>query len=162
MGRKQVLRAKVMRESQPELAYDLQPLTGLKPDGSSQDTVRKISSRQSTNTIEPSREDPLRRPAQLLNPPIKIEVAGSFGISGVTTESESAPEPQAVAPARIKTANGWHRVLGAVGPERLESGWWKGASARRDYYRIITHLGCWWWIYRDLNSAEWYLHGIFD
>ncbi len=163
LGRKQVLRAKSMRESQPELAYDLQPLTGLRPDGGSQDTVRKISSRQPTGTVEPSREDPLRRPAQLLNPPTKIEVAGTFGVTESLPQANAeSPDPQATAPARIKTANGWHRVLGAVGPERLESGWWKGQSARRDYYRIITHLGCWWWIYRDLNSGEWFLHGIFD
>lgn len=75
---------------------------------------------------------------------------------------KTPPNPTATAPARVKTANGWHRVQGAVGPERLESGWWRGQSSRRDYYRIITHLGCWWWIYRDLNSGEWFLHGIFD
>jgi protein ImuB len=186
LGRKQVLRARTVRESQPELAFDLQPLTGLRPDGQAQDTVRKISSRQATNTVEPAREDPLRRPAQLLQPPTPIEVAGLFGrdiagskpadLSHATAPPRSGDyeeQPRsgersyeekatASAPARVKTANGWHRVMGAIGPERLESGWWKGQSARRDYYRIITHLGCWWWIYRDLNSGKWFLHGIFD
>lgn len=173
LGRKQVLRARAIRESQPELAYDLQPLTGLRPDGAAQDTVRKISTRQATQAVEPSREDPLRRPAQLLQPPTPIEVAGTFlpaqempdSSKDTSTTSNSITTPPiavATAPARVKTANGWHRVQGAVGPERLESGWWRGQSSRRDYYRIITHLGCWWWIYRDLNSGEWFLHGIFD
>jgi protein ImuB len=193
LGRKQVLRARTARESQPELAFDLQPLTGLRPDGHAQDTVRKISSRLATSTVEPARDDPLRRPAQLLQPPTPIVVAGTFnigappGFQGLASEikpdnTPSVQDPfegivnatqsagptsslefgKAAAPARIKTANGWHQVMGAIGPERLESGWWKGQSARRDYYRIITQLGCWWWIYRDLKSGNWFLHGIFD
>lgn len=165
LGRKQVLRARPIRESQPELAFDLQPLTGLRPDGQAQDTVRKLSSRLALKAVEPAREDPLRRPAQLLQPPTPIEVAGAFQLqktNAVEPHSGYGDLTTASAPSRVKTANGWHQVEGAIGPERLESGWWKGQSSRRDYYRIITHLGCWWWIYRDLNSGKWFLHGIFD
>jgi protein ImuB len=162
LGRKQVLRAANIGESQPELAYEFKPLTGLRPDGSAQDTVRKLASRQSNNTVEPSRADPLRRPAQLLQPPVPIEATGSLAQAQSITADQPAATAIASAPASIKTANGWHRVMGAVGPERLESGWWKGQSCRRDYYRIITHLGAWWWIYRDLTTGQWYLHGLFD
>lgn len=173
LGRKQVLRAQVHRQSQPELAYTLSPLTGLKPDGQPRDTLRKLSSRQALQAAEPMPEDPLRRPTLLLPNPTPIEVAGRW-LSSPTPQSQSlllTQQPatdsarstgQAAAPARIKTTNGWHEVMAACGPERLESGWWKAASCRRDYYRIITHLGCWWWIYRDLSTGKWYLHGIFD
>ena len=159
LGRRHVLRARVQRESQPELAYQLQPLTGVKPDGLPQDTLRKLSSRQPLRVAVPTREDPLRRPLQLLESPLPIEVAG---VLGQTTLAVSTSAGRAVAPARVKTSSGWHQVVAACGPERLESGWWKGASCRRDYYRIVTHLGCWWWIYRDLNAGRWYLHGLFD
>lgn len=45
-------------------------------------------------------------------------------------------------------------------PERIESGWWDGADARRDYYFVRAANGARWWIYRDLVSGEWFLHGL--
>lgn len=190
LGRKAVLKARVQRESQPELAFALQPLTGLRPDARPQSVIRKLSSRQSLRTVEPRREDPLRRPTQLFQPPLPITVAGAWcpepaesplalqpvahQSSGVPPDNQSdsllgssassQPDKQglAAAPARIKTANGWHQVMDARGPERLESGWWRGPSCRRDYYRIATHQGSWWWIFRDLKTGLWYLHGLFD
>jgi protein ImuB len=54
------------------------------------------------------------------------------------------------------------KVEDSVGPERIESGWWSGPTHRRDYFRIILETGDWWWIYRDLRSGVWYLHGAMD
>jgi protein ImuB len=164
LGRKQVLRVNLQRESQPENAYTLKPLTGLKIDGSSLSPTRQLSSRQSLRNAEPLREDPLRRPTQLIDPPIPIQVAGRWHSHSTEPiiDNDTSGSSIAAAPAQIKTANGWHRIESTIGPERLESGWWRAASVRRDYYRVITHQGCWWWIYRDLNSGQWFLHGIFD
>ncbi len=48
------------------------------------------------------------------------------------------------------------------GPERIESGWWDGQSARRDYYVARNGKGETFWIYREhQRSKDWYLHGIF-
>ncbi len=46
-----------------------------------------------------------------------------------------------------------------AGPERIESGWWDGDDARRDYF--IARLGdsALAWVYRE--DGEWYLHGLF-
>lgn len=174
LGRKSVLKARLQRESQPERAFTLRPMTGLRPDGEKKTLIRKLSSRSSLRTADPQREDPLRRPTQLIDPPLSVEVAGVWQpnqLRDVTTNSSNRRNLNgidgtaislAAAPARIKTANGWHEVIDACGPERLESGWWKGPSSRRDYYRIVTHQGSWWWIYRDLNNSLWYLHGLFD
>jgi protein ImuB len=50
----------------------------------------------------------------------------------------------------------------AAGPERIESGWWDGADARRDYFIAIDGAGRWLWIFRDTRSpGGWYLHGLF-
>jgi protein ImuB len=148
LGRKQVLKANVRRESQPELAYTLLPMAGVKVSGAKKDTALQLRQSLSPKAAEPKREDPLRRPLQLLPKPIALEVVGN--------------QAHASAPSRIKTNQGWYRVIQACGPERLESGWWKGPSCRRDYYRITTHQGAWWWIYQDLSAGRWYLHGIFD
>src|SRR6185503_1767050 len=46
-----------------------------------------------------------------------------------------------------------------AGPERIESGWWDGDEASRDYF--IAHLpdGALGWIYREEDA--WFLHGLF-
>jgi protein ImuB len=33
---------------------------------------------------------------------------------------------------------------------------------QRDYYRIETTTGRRFWLFRRLNDAKWFLHGIFD
>ncbi len=48
------------------------------------------------------------------------------------------------------------------GPERLESGWWDGDDARRDYYRIETTHGRQGWAFVPAGThAGWMLHGWF-
>ncbi|MEZ6076180.1 MAG: hypothetical protein R3C56_11075 [Pirellulaceae bacterium] len=146
LGRKAVLSASLQRESQPELACRLQPMTGRKPDGDAQQTVRKLSSRLARARGEPARDDPQRRPTQLFSPPLPIQV----------TSSASA------CPTRFTWRGTWLEIIEATGPERLESGWWRGPSVRRDYFRVATHQAGWWWIFRDMNTGQWFLHGAFD
>ena len=49
------------------------------------------------------------------------------------------------------------------GPERIESGWWDGALALRDYFIAQGNEGACYWIYRerDASRARWFLHGLF-
>ena len=47
-----------------------------------------------------------------------------------------------------------------AGPERIESGWWDGADIARDYYLARGAAGAQWWVYRDLRSGAWHLHGL--
>lgn len=49
-----------------------------------------------------------------------------------------------------------------AGPERIESGWWDGTDARRDYFIAQTPACAILWIYRERREPfAWYLHGIF-
>lgn len=48
------------------------------------------------------------------------------------------------------------------GPERLESGWWDGADARRDYYVLATSQGQRAWAFAPPGELSgWMLHGWF-
>jgi protein ImuB len=50
----------------------------------------------------------------------------------------------------------------AAGPERIESGWWDGADARRDYFIAQDSAGRRLWIFRDPRPpVGWFLHGWF-
>jgi protein ImuB len=46
-----------------------------------------------------------------------------------------------------------------AGPERIESGWWDGDDARRDYFVARLPNAALAWVYREAD--EWYLHGLF-
>lgn len=47
-----------------------------------------------------------------------------------------------------------------LGPERIESRWWKHA-VKRDYYIVRHDSGGCYWVYLDHLQQRWYLHGIF-
>lgn len=46
-----------------------------------------------------------------------------------------------------------------AGPERIESGWWDGDDAKRDYFVARGADGSMAWLYRE--AGEWFLHGLF-
>ena len=46
-----------------------------------------------------------------------------------------------------------------AGPERIESGWWDGDEAGRDYFVARFKNAAVGWIYRE--TGEWFLHGLF-
>src|SRR3954451_3763760 len=62
-------------------------------------------------------------------------------------------------PRRIKEGD----FITLAGPERIESGWWDGDEASRDYFVARLSGGELAWIYREghFSSAHWFLHGLF-
>lgn len=60
------------------------------------------------------------------------------------------PQPQRIAPPPELLS----------GPERIESGWWDGADAARDYYCARDAEGARLWVFRDLRDEGWYLAGL--
>ncbi len=151
LGRNQVLAPSVVRDPLPELQVRMRPLTGLRTDGRAQETKRKLSrapKRDFANesSMETPEEAHFSRPSRLLSSPLLIEV-----------EVSKLGEP-----ATVRCRNDIWKVLRTAGPERVESGWWSGPSHRRDYFRIILESGDWWWIFLDLKSKRWFLHGGLD
>jgi protein ImuB len=55
-----------------------------------------------------------------------------------------------------------HRIAQSWGPERIETGWWRGRTVRRDYYRVETVDGQRHWLFRRLTDGAWYWHGDFE
>ena len=104
---------------------------------------------------------------------------GGGAVHGLAVHSEHRPElawrrtePGAKAPVAIEAPGPrplWlletPRRLGEgefallAGPERIESGWWDGNEARRDYYIARSGDGSLAWVFRAADG--WYQHGIF-
>ena len=87
---------------------------------------------------------PLDRPLCLLVQPEPIEVLAVI--------PEGPPSAVFLNGSRKKIIQCW-------GPERIESGWWRGSSTRRDYYRIETQEGQRLWLFRRIPDQKWFLHG---
>jgi protein ImuB len=64
-------------------------------------------------------------------------------------------------PVRFRLAGRDHRIARVWGPERIETGWWRGRCVRRDYYQVETGGGERFWLFRELGSGAWFLHGDF-
>ena len=64
-----------------------------------------------------------------------------------------------------------HRVRTAIGPHRIAGEWWKqerheGTEARRheggrarDYFKVEEDSGRWLWVFRELATGRWFVHG---
>lgn len=54
-----------------------------------------------------------------------------------------------------------HRIAVAEGPERILGEWWRGPAWSRDYWRVEDEAGTRFWFYRDNQTQDWFLHGLF-
>ena len=79
------------------------------------------------------------------------------------------PEPQLLnaisvsdgAPACFHWQDQQHFIACSWGPERIQTGWWRGPMAERDYWRVETESGDRFWVFRELRKNRWFLHGMF-
>ncbi len=53
-------------------------------------------------------------------------------------------------------------VTEAIGPRRIETGWWRGPDVRRDYFCVTTESGERFWVFRSGVDHRWRLHGVFE
>jgi protein ImuB len=158
LGRDTVLRPVLVPDAQPEYACRYEPLVGraqMTAGFGRQSAVggarrRKPKSRGSTEAAENSTRrgvGPLERPLRLESPPCLLEV-----ISVV-------PEGP---PAQFELHGESQKIARAWGPERIQTGWWRGRTIGRDYYRVETTAGDRFWLFRRLNDGAWFLHGVFE
>lgn len=77
------------------------------------------------------------------------------------------PQPQALPEWQSRPLLDGRPLQLLAGPERIESGWWDGASAARDYFIAQAHDGALVWVYRGRlplappAGEGWFLHGRF-
>jgi protein ImuB len=89
---------------------------------------------------------PLERPLELLP---------------ATRQSLRLTTDEAGAPTVFHWRGEEYRIARSWGPERIESGWWRGHLRRRDYYRVETDEGRRAWVYNRRDDDRWFLHGWF-
>jgi len=143
LGRRAVVRCRLQRDAQPELAYAAEPLVG----GAPRPLKRKTHPRPLKRVFaKGAGMGPLDRPLYLLRRPAPLETL--------------AVVPDGP-PIQFRRGGQRHVVARHWGPERIETGWWRGQSAWRDYYRVETTEGHRFWLFRRRHDGRWFLHGMF-
>ena len=144
LGREAVLRPLLVQDAQPECASRYEPLTG-KPS--------RLISRPRTAQKKPAQKKAWaawrawRRPLRLEPRPIPL-VVKTVAADGL--------------PAQLRWRKHDEQVIRTWGPERIYTGWWRGRTVRRDYYRVETATGHRLWLFRRLDDGKWFLHGAFE
>lgn len=150
LGRRAVLSPRLMSDAQPERAWRGEPFVG----GPRRQRARK-----------PIPGEPPPRPLLVFSQPVAL------GAMLAATRPDDAerllahPRPgehDPVAWGRIRFEGEEHCVLGSWGPERIETGWWRGRPIARDYYRVETAAGRRLWLFHRLDTGRWFVHGAFD
>jgi protein ImuB len=141
LGEQSVLRPKLNPDPQPEFACRCEPwLTSpaLTRQNWSGDEMQPSSSDEEDST--PS------RPIYLKDEPLPIDVVSVI------------PDGP---PIQFHWSGKHYVVSHYWGPERIETGWWRGSDVRRDYYLVETTVGERFWIFRTITEEDWFLHGVF-
>jgi len=134
LGAQHVVRAEPHTSHQPERSFRYMPLTG------TQDKPRR---QQAKRAAVPATQ-PNQLPLALYAVPRPIEVISVVPDGPLVWFRDRARQ---------------QRVARQWGPERIETGWWRGRSMKRDYYRIETESGTCFWVFRRLTDGNWFLHG---
>lgn len=134
LGRERVVHPDLVRETQPELTVRYEPLVGGQP-------LPKRKARLQ------SRERLWQRPLHVERRPLSVHVISAFPLGPLKA---------------VTFRNGDHHMITHTwGPERIQTSWWRGRMISRDYYRVETGDGQWFWLFRRLQDGKWFLHGRF-
>src|SRR5690606_14449594 len=138
-------------DAQPERAFCEESLVGAIRKVENRDPAKKNGRRKGGSKAQgeawahTTHDSPIafERPLRLWKSPIAIEVVAV---------ADGPPASFRVGRRRFRVHRWW-------GPERIETGWWRGRSIRRDYYHVETTTGSRYWIFRQLRNRRWFLHG---
>lgn len=162
LGVANVVSPTLRKGAQPEWSYRLRPLVD--PAAVKKHLQKVMRPRRSSPS---SFSHVLGRPLKLIQPPVPVEITRQLRI--LTRRVSEAPiaqkEEAFLEPVSISVSSHINRTVQKIrqswGPERIETGWWRGMMVRRDYWRVLTEKGQQFWVFCDLKTQQWFLHGEF-
>ena len=177
LGAKAVLRPELRADAQPEYACRYEPwLLGPRRNPGLEAAPLVIDGRpcRATGFEAPQGRPSIARGEVLRTPGLSLQTPGLSGLSRTPGPAHHIPtclkaQPVAVpvsaerleAPIQFQWKNQRYIIAHYWGPERIETGWWRGADVGRDYYLVETLAGERFWLFRSLPDDSWFLHGVF-
>ena len=155
LGQEAVARPTLVPDPQPEYAYRFQPVI----QASGGEMVRwwggeVVKERRSGSPSHHLTTSPPHYLATLVHRPLRL------------WPTPKRIDVQRVVPGgppwKFQWAGTDYRITRAWGPERIETGWWRGDDVQRDYYIVATDVGTRFWLFLRQEDERWFLHGCFD
>lgn len=149
LGEEAVLHPVVKADALPECAGGFVPaLSAAKAKAAGKKAARRVAVPANEKaSVDREQVPPARRPLALHSSPQPIVTVSVV------------PDGR---PIQFEWNREQHMILNVWGPERIETGWWRGPQVRRDYYRVETTTGRRFWLFREAESQRWFLHGIYE
>lgn len=147
LGAENVLKADPQPDPRPEQSIRLSPILASEQSGAVQSQKDNLLRTMVTpdDADSPKLSLPVPRPLQLLEVPLPLgNFDGHRDASAIVVLGQN------------------HELITWSAPERIQTGWWTDSPCHRDYYQVETSRGSRLWIYRDLNTHAWFLHGFFS
>jgi protein ImuB len=70
-------------------------------------------------------------------------------------------------PAWIRWRGEDYPLEAGIGPERIVTAWWSASygsrhrrASTRDYFKVQTKEATWLWVFREQETGQWFVHGI--
>ena len=149
LGHRNVVVPSMVSGNQPEYSYQLKPL------------VHSGGRQNQNSTVDAHSSHVMARPLRMFHPPQPIDVVALSPDRGKNDEEQFMRPVRPAVPVVITLEDQKQKVIRQWGPERIETGWWRGRLVRRDYWKVETQSNQQFWIYFDLRHRRWFLHGEF-
>lgn len=132
----------------------------------------RVSCATLTRSYIPERSFRYLSPIDAPTPNLLHELVVPYGLRERPSLLFSRPEPVqtiAMLPDNPPSFLHWRgkklRIITGIGPERIAPEWWASSEssshfAERDYFKVQDDSGRWLWLYREQESLEWFLHGV--
>jgi len=151
LGTEAVVRPGLVEDHQPEYAYRYVPVIDSREtrrrEGERTEQRRGETNGAGLSSAAPASDGGEPRPLRLFSRPIEVPA-------------------MALVPDGPPTWFRWGgrelSIVDAVGPERIETGWWRGSDVQRDYFAATSSTGRRFWLFRDRRTGRWFVHGSFD
>jgi protein ImuB len=156
LGAAAVVRPEAVSDHQPEYAFRYESWVRTERGRDADFTPRGAG-----NVAASSRSKTRRQPAALGEPQYDASVLRPLRLGRPMRIVAMSVVPDGP-PIAFRYRGKQHAVAQSIGPERIETGWWRGPQVRRDYYRVATEDGLRCWLFRDRVHGQWFIHGWFD
>ena len=151
LGSQSVVRPQLVPDAQPESACEYRAWTASSPPTPDQEINADWQAALART-----------RPLRLLATPEPLRVLARVVVADASSVGADAARIPHGLPDHLWWGNRQFQIARAWGPERIETGWWREADIRRDYYRIETDHGDHLWIFRCLQTGGWFVHGAYE
>lgn len=158
LGPQGVVQLSLVPDAQPEYAWHAEPATDTSPWWAQREqhggrNSRRAKKSLASGVLSPPAHAGEVRPLSLFLRPLRLQQPAPVQVVSLVPDGP---------PLVFRYQGREYRLVRTWGPERIETGWWREDRIRRDYFRVESACGRWFWLFRRLQDGHWFLHGTFD